>query len=84
MRGIFGSSLPPGVSNRMIEDACGGEGPCDVCSRPIDDCVCPECPTCGEVGRLACYDEHGLVMSDAQTAAALATSRGAGGADDPV
>ena len=35
------------------------------------DCVCPECPTCGEIGDPACYaeDGHGLVRSPEQVAA---------------
>lgn len=32
------------------------EGPCDVCGRPIDLCICPECPTCHAHGDPACYD----------------------------
>jgi hypothetical protein len=28
---------------------------CDVCFRATDDCICPECPHCGEIGNLECY-----------------------------
>jgi hypothetical protein len=38
----------------MIDEQCE-EGPCAVCAASIDDCVCPECPTCGEQGRPRCY-----------------------------
>jgi hypothetical protein len=53
--GIFGWSLPPGVTNRMIDEAYGREEPCEVCGQWPDDCICPECPICGEYGRSGCY-----------------------------
>jgi hypothetical protein len=31
---------------------------CEVCNEAVDNCVCPECPVCGVIGRLACYGEH--------------------------
>tara|TARA_R100000008_G_scaffold62259_1_gene39527 strand:+ start:250 stop:681 length:432 start_codon:yes stop_codon:yes gene_type:complete len=35
---------------------------CEVCHKDIShvtsECVCPECPTCGEVGRLDCFGTH--------------------------
>lgn len=31
------------------------EGPCEVCGRAVDFCVCPVCPVCGEQGAPACY-----------------------------
>jgi hypothetical protein len=52
----FGWSLPPGVSQRMIDDAYGQEAPCAVCGQGIDDCICPECPHCQTIGDLECYD----------------------------
>ena len=33
----------------------------------VDDCICPECPSCGSVGDPKCYKEHGLVLSEQQT-----------------
>lgn len=42
------------------------EQPCDVCGNLPDDCICPECATCGTVGDPKCYDEHGLVRTPAQ------------------
>lgn len=60
MRSIFGWSLPPGVTNSMIERAYGGEGPCDVCGKVLDDCICPECPVCTSAGDPQCYEQHGM------------------------
>lgn len=68
----FGWDLPPGVTNRMIEEQCA-DGPCAVCALPANDCVCPECPTCGEIGNPECYYPrmnpfrgHGLRLSREQ------------------
>jgi hypothetical protein len=54
-------------------DAQFEEGPCDVCRKPVDDCICPECPKCKAQGDPKCYAEirvkrgrrkpHGLVLS---------------------
>jgi hypothetical protein len=66
MRGIFGWSLPPGVTNSMIEDQAGANATCEVCGRPVDDCICPECGTCQSVGDPLCYREHGLTLSPEQ------------------
>jgi hypothetical protein len=38
----------------MIEDRVNG--PCEVCGYWNDDCVCPDCPVCGEQGRPGCYE----------------------------
>lgn len=63
-RGIFGWSLPPGVSMRDIDP---DPGPCQVCGRdPSGDCLCPECPTCGVFGDPECYEKHGLVRTPEQ------------------
>jgi hypothetical protein len=51
----FGWSLPPGVSHRMIDEAMGVDEPCAVCCKSIDDCVCPECPECHQMGDRSCY-----------------------------
>ena len=59
-RSIFGWDLPPGCTTRHIDEAYGVEQPCDVCGKNVDDCICPECECCGEVGQLKCYtDGHG-------------------------
>jgi hypothetical protein len=50
MSGLFGWSLPPGVTSRMIDEAMGAEGPCAVCGESVDKCKCPECPECSDVG----------------------------------
>lgn len=49
--GIFGSDYPPGCHSVPGDEPCI----CEVCGRDPDDCECPECPVCGEVGRLECY-----------------------------
>jgi len=55
-RNPFGWSLSPGVTQRMIDDAYGGdEGPCPCCGHDVTDCICPECPNCGEQGNPRCY-----------------------------
>lgn len=60
-RSIFGWSYPPGAANdpnapyNQTDD-----GPCVVCAQPIDDCICPECPVCGEPGNPKCYRIDGL------------------------
>jgi hypothetical protein len=63
--GIFGWSLPPGCSTLPVEEP---DGPCDVCGKEIDDCICPECPECGDIGNPACYIEHGMVKTQEQIA----------------
>lgn len=50
--GIFGWSLPPGVTRLPGED---DEGPCAVCAKPVDSCVCQECPICQGTGEPRCY-----------------------------
>ena len=62
---IFGWSYPPGVTGNEPEIV-GYEGPCDVCGRSVDDCICPECPECGSCGDPVCYDAHGLIRTDEQ------------------
>lgn len=67
----FGWSLPAGVSQAMIDRSFGEEAPCDVCGQWEDECVCPECPVCGEYGNPKCYHGttgHGLVRSFGQVA----------------
>ena len=62
--GIFGWDLPPGCS---INDLPGSQPTgCDICGKDEDSCICPECPTCGAVGDLNCYIDHGLIMSKEQ------------------
>lgn len=75
--GIFGWSLPPGVSHRMIDEAMGVDQPCECCGKMVDDCICPECPKCGEYGNPDCYTPldnfkapkgHGMEYTDEQLA----------------
>lgn len=55
MSRLFGWDLPPGCTSGDIERAMGGDERCAVCGLDADACICPECPKCGEVGRIACY-----------------------------
>ena len=48
----FGYSLPPGCGSLPGEE---DDRPCDVCGKFEDDCICPECPNCGDVGNPKCY-----------------------------
>lgn len=38
----------------------GWDAPCDICKREIGDCICGECPACGEVGNPVCHSEAGI------------------------
>lgn len=67
-------NMPPGCSPRDIPgNDC--DGPCLVCCKFIDDCICPECTTCNRVGEPRCYEDiepdepiksHGLRLTDEQ------------------
>lgn len=74
--GIFGWSYPPGCNSVPGDEP---DPPCEVCGgldltmkaveRPGHmHCICEECPVCGEVGNMKCYDAngHGMVMMDEQ------------------
>jgi len=65
---VFGWSLPPGCTHRHIEEAYGSDEPCAVCGRWAEDCICPECRTCRDVGNPKCYVAHGMVCSAIQIA----------------
>ena len=65
-RNIFGWSLPPGVTQRQIDEAYGQEGPCAVCRKSVDMCICPECGVCEAQGDPKCYTEHNLKLDRAQ------------------
>ena len=72
MRSKFGWDLPPGVTQRHIDEAFGGdEGPCQCCGSDPADCLCTECQACGEQGNPNCYKPwpeggHGKVYTNAQ------------------
>lgn len=53
----FGWSLPPGCGKLPGEE---DEGPCECCGQSIDDCICPSCPVCSNVGNPKCYTDHGI------------------------
>lgn len=53
----FGWSYPPGAANDPNAPYNqNDDGPCEVCGQSYDDCICPECTTCGQIGDPACYD----------------------------
>ena len=60
-RHMFGWSYPPGAAGDPNAPWNQEDGPCAVCCKSVEDCICPECPTCGEQGNPACYhdmEEH--------------------------
>jgi hypothetical protein len=58
----FGWSYPPGCSGPPYDD----EGPCEICGKSVEDCICPECQDCGAVGDPHCYKYHGMTLTKAQ------------------
>ena len=72
-RSPFGWSYPPGAAGDPNAPYNQSDSPCDVCHLAADDCICPECKVCHEIGRKECYDDfvgrirsHGLCLSHAQ------------------
>jgi len=58
------SNYPPGFNGHFPWD-----DPyfCEVCGNDADnDCICPECPECGDYGNPECYQKHGLVLNKYQ------------------
>jgi hypothetical protein len=59
-----------------MSDSFNDQG-CDVCGKLPDDCLCPECPICHEVGRIECYQMNGhwpaLVLNKAQILSRIET-----------
>ena len=53
----FGWSLPPGCTQRHIDEAAGGDAQCELCGLEAGACECPECPVCGEHGNPNCYED---------------------------
>lgn len=39
---------------------------CEMCGQVTDNCICPECPACGQIGDPACYREHGMEETEDQ------------------
>ena len=72
MSRLFGWDLPPGVTQRHIDEQAGVSEICEVCGYVVGKCVCPECPVCSMNGNPDCYNEgtiraaHGLEKSKAQ------------------
>lgn len=58
----FGWSYPPGAAGDPSAPWNQEDGPCAVCCKLVDACVCHECPTCGSVGDPNCYDVNGHRM----------------------
>ena len=51
---MTGWNMPPGCSRVPGDEP---EPPCEVCGRPSEDCICPECPVCGSQGDPGCYED---------------------------
>lgn len=62
--GIFGWDLPPGCTTRHIEEAMGESDVCEICGKPVDDCICPGCKFCGEQGRPECYNPNSIYFHE--------------------
>ena len=60
------SNLPPGVTNRMIEEAASAFARCETCGEDPANCRCPICPVCEEIGNPYCYDEGHLTYTHDQ------------------
>jgi|SRR6516225_285799 hypothetical protein len=58
-RSIFGWSYPPGAANDPNAPWNQDDGPCAVCGKDMDHCVCPECKVCGSCGDPNCYKREG-------------------------
>ena len=56
-RSMFGWSLPPGCTQRMIDEAYGDDRPCECCGYDPAECICQECPVCNATGDPQCYDK---------------------------
>ena len=52
----FGWSYPPGCSSVPGDEPCW----CEICRQYDDNCVCPECPRCGDIGNPDCCKEVDL------------------------
>lgn len=63
MKHLFGWSYPPGAASDPFAPWNQDESPCEVCGGGIDHCVCPECPVCGSVGDIDCYDGNEGLMT---------------------
>lgn len=48
-----GWNMPPGCYSVPGDEPCF----CEMCGRSVDndECICPECPKCGEIGNPDCY-----------------------------
>ena len=60
--GIFGWSYPPGC-NSVPDDE---DVTCEICGEWEEDCICPECLECGDVGNPDCYLLHGMRRTEEQ------------------
>ena len=63
---MTGWNLPPGCTDRMIDEAAGIFDVCNCCGYGVDDCVCPECPVCNSCGDPECHEKHGLPYTKEQ------------------
>lgn len=61
---MTGWNMPPGCTGN--ESYFHDGGPCACCGRDPAECICPECPDCGEHGNPRCYEEHTLAEFSVQ------------------
>ena len=51
------------------------EPACEVCLADLSDCICPECPVCGDAGNPDCYrtapDGHGMDRTEEQISSSI-------------
>ena len=48
------------ITGNYGEAQFNNEEECDVCGQSLDECDCPECPICTQIGDPACYQEVDL------------------------
>lgn len=76
----FGWDYPPGCSGTPYDEP----DYCQICAQDVDNCICPECPVCGQAGDPDCYPHHGMIRSEAQEqAASLAKEQHQAACDEP-
>lgn len=62
-------SYPPGAASDPYAPYNQPVGPCEICYKAVENCVCDACPECDSVGDPKCYQEHGLLLNENQRAA---------------
>lgn len=58
---MTGWNLPPGCTVADIDRQAGVGATCDVCRKPAEWCICPECIVCEENGNARCYRDLKII-----------------------